>query len=551
MQYVSRPTTTGLYCLARTTTIPCWAIKTRPRLTHLSLLADMSGHLGQLQHSHRMSFSSLPGRSRVSTFVVVPVEDNHVPRQGVRAKLTVGMGVSGGGGIGARGTVLLEKAVLHRRTDVLWTRLESVLVHQRRAPRVMTLRREVAGDCQRLIVARTKKTVTPTVACVTTIFSRYVRFADADQSTLAFPMLGGGRAEPWQLDGLRHVFIHACAVGSGGMMTQRELKALCNYTLKVEAATDAATTRPFTDAFKTVWRFIAAVRRCKRTLIAPLNWRKVIRKSDGRQYTVFFRDALQAAHDEVMRAQPEDLYWGASSSTKHDAGSIDASIDASTTAPDTVLRNARDGEMYKRQKEHVDGTLHPGTPVLGFYMYSDPTVLSSSGAVSAHPLRMRVIDINTDEVRWVTLAYIPQVEAKFLETMKGQEVRAELLQRIQHVVFRISLLASHDGTWLNLPGGGCVRVSPLALRYECDQPEERAGMCLKGSGCLFPCTACTIGRDSSCTEAGTNAPPRDVHETVRAQLRNVLMGDSHGAGAMRTEAETAHSLNSMVPALAA
>jgi len=136
----------------------------------MSLLADMSGQLGQLQHSHRMSFSSLPGRSRVSTFVVVPVEDNHLPRQGVRAKLTVGMGVSGGGGIGARGTVLLEKAVLHRRTDVLWTRLASVLVHQRRAPRVMTLRREVAGDCQRLIVARTKKTVTLTVACVTTFF---------------------------------------------------------------------------------------------------------------------------------------------------------------------------------------------------------------------------------------------------------------------------------------------------------------------------------------------------------------------------------------------
>jgi len=334
-------------------------------------------------------------------------------------------------------------------------------------------------------------------------------------------------------------------------MTQRELKALYNYTLKVEAATDAATTRPFTDAFKTVWRFIAAVRRYKRTLIAPLNWRKVIMKIDGRQYTVFFRDALQAAQDEVMRAQPEDLYWGASPSTEHDAGSIDASTGASMTAPDTVLCNAWDGEMYKRQKEHVDGTLHPGTRVLGFYMYSDSTVLSSSGAVSAYPLRMRVININTDEVRWVTLAYIPQVEAKFLETMKGQEVRAELLQRILHVVFRTSLLASHDGTWLNLPGGGCVRVSPRALLYVCDQPEERAVMCLKGSGCLFPCTACTVGRDSSCTEAGTNAPPRDVHETVRVQLRNVLMGDFRGAGAMRTEAEMAHSLNSMVPALAA
>ena len=383
------------------------------------------------------------------------------------------------------------------------------------------------------------------------VFARYERFGDADQSTLAFPMLGGGRAEPWTRHGLRHVFVHACTVGSGGVMTQRELKDLYNFTRKVEAATDAVRSRPFTDAFKTVWRFIAAVRRYKRTLITPLNWKKVIMKIDGRQYTVFFRDALQAAQDEAMRAKPDDLYWGRPSRTGQDSSSADASTGASTTSPDTVLRNAWDGEMYQQQQEHVDGTVHPGTRVLGFYLYSDATVLSSSGAVSAYPLRMRVINIDTDEVRWVTLAYIPQVENKFLETMKGQEVRSELLQRIIHVVFRTSLLASHDGTWLNLPGGGCVRVSPRALLYVCDQPEERAIMCLKGFGCLFPCTSCTVGRDSSCAEAGTNAPARDVHETVRAQLRDVLMGDFRGSSAMRTETETAHSLNSMVPALAA
>ena len=38
----------------------------------------------------------------------------------------------------------------------------------------------------------------------------------------------------------------------------------------------------------------------------------------------------------------------------------------------------------------------------------------------------------------MTLAYIPQVEAKFFETRKGHEVRAELLQRISHLVCRTS-----------------------------------------------------------------------------------------------------------------
>jgi len=74
-------------------------------------------------------------------------------------------------------------------------------------------------------------------------------------------------------------------------------------------------------------------------------------------------------------------------------------------------------------------------------------------------------------------------------------------------------------------------------------------MILKGSGCLFPFPACTVGRDSFCAEAGTKAPARDVNDTVLAQLRNVLMSDCRGADTMRIEAEMSHSLNSMVPVL--
>jgi len=148
--------------------------------------------------------------------------------------------------------------------------------------------------------------------------------------------------------------------------TQRELKDLYNYTRKVEAATDSARSRPFTDPCKTVWRFIAAVSHYKRALMTPLNRRKVIMKMDGRQYTVFFRDALQAAQDEVLRAKPDDLYWGRPSRTEKDAASADESTNASTTSPDTVLRNASDSELYEQQPEHFEGTLHPETRVLEF-----------------------------------------------------------------------------------------------------------------------------------------------------------------------------------------
>jgi len=137
-----------------------------------------------------------------------------------------------------------------------------------------------------------------------------------------------------------------------------------------------------------------------------------------------------------------------------------------------------------------------------------------------------VVNVNTKDVRWMTLSYIPQVEAKFVETRKGQEVRSERLQRILHVVFRRSVLVSHQGAWLNLPGGGRLLVSPRALLYVCDQPEERAVMCLKGTG-------------------------RDVDETVRAQLKNATMGSFRGAEARRAEVELEHCLNSVVPAMAA
>jgi len=83
--------------------------------------------------------------------------------------------------------------------------------------------------------------------------------------------------------------------------------------------------------------------------------------------------------------------------------------------------------------------------------------------VSAYQLRMRIVNNVKKEVRWVTLAYIPQVEAKFLETRNGHEVSAELLQRILHLIFRTCMVASHRGVWVQVPGGGSVRVSPRVL----------------------------------------------------------------------------------------
>jgi len=207
--------------------------------------------------------------------------------------------------------------------------------------------------------------------------------------------------------------------------------------------------------------------------------------------------------------------------------------------------------MYREQHAHVQGTMPEDTRVLPMHLYSGATVLSSSGAVSVYSLRMRVVNVNTKDVRWMTHAYIPQVEVRFVETSKVQEVRSELLQWISHIVFRRSVMASHRGAWINLTGGDRVPVSPRALLYVCDKPEERAVMCLKGTGCIFPCTPFMVEREDSCSASGADPPSRDVDETVRVQLKNATMGSFWVAAARRAEVKLEHSLNSVVPAMAA
>jgi len=76
-------------------------------------------------------------------------------------------------------------------------------------------------------------------------------------------------------------------------------------------------------------------------------------------------------------------------------------------------------------------------------------------------------------------------------------------------------------------------------------------MSLKGTGCLFSCTPCMVGQEDSCSASGADATSRDVQETVRAQLKNATMGTFWGAAARRAAAEFKHSLNSVVPAMAA
>jgi len=76
-------------------------------------------------------------------------------------------------------------------------------------------------------------------------------------------------------------------------------------------------------------------------------------------------------------------------------------------------------------------------------------------------------------------------------------------------------------------------------------------MSLKESGCLLPCTPCRAERNAPCTAAGSTEPIPEVFATVKLQLRSATMGTFWGAVPRIAEVEKKHSLNIVVPALAA
>lgn len=128
--------------------------------------------------------------------------------------------------------------------------------------------------------------------------------------------------------------------------------------------------------------------------------------------TMCFRDAFEAAQ-ELLQADPKDRLRKAP--TNHDQSRRNL-----FAAKPFVLRGFWDGEMLAELAAHVEGAMREGAKTLGLHLYSNATVLSSSRAVSAYPLLMRVVNINTSADRFVTVACIPQVEGMFLETRKGQ-----------------------------------------------------------------------------------------------------------------------------------
>lgn len=158
----------------------------------------------------------------------------------------------------------------------------------------------------------------------------------------------------------------------------------------------------------------------------------------------------------------------------------------------------------------------------------------------------------TGDIEWMTVAYIPIVRT-LVETAAKERSRLRrcgVLQRVLYVCMRTAMAASRFGVEVCV-GGRQLMAFPRVLLYVCDQPEERAVLCLKAGQCQRPCSQCDVLVGVAWSSEALSAAERDVVETLERQLEVDGLRQSSRQRARQETLEASDSLTGFVPALAA
>lgn len=166
-------------------------------------------------------------------------------------------------------------------------------------------------------------------------------------------------------------------------------------------------------------------------------------------------------------------------------------------------------------------------------------------------MRIRVINVLTDEVYYVTVAYVPVVR-KLKEPgaeEKARLRRSAVLQRMLYLAFRTTIGASHSGVEVVVSGRSLLAF-PRLLLYLADLPEEKAIMCLKSGKCAHPCTSCDVRVDQTGTASALNSLERNAISMLTTHLEVAGHRERHRNSARRADLEARTSAQSAIPALA-
>lgn len=164
---------------------------------------------------------------------------------------------------------------------------------------------------------------------------------------------------------------------------------------------------------------------------------------------------------------------------------------------------------------------------------------------------MRVVNVVTGDVEWEPIAYIPVVrkQKEPSSELRARARRHSILQRVLYMAFRTTIAASRHGV-LHKMGGKTYVAFPRILLYLCDQPEEKAVLCIKGGNCKFPCSQCLVPAELAGAPAALKAAERNAVETLKWQVNAEAKERFHGQTQRCADNEDQDSAHNRLPALA-
>lgn len=304
-----------------------------------------------------------------------------------------------------------------------------------------------------------------------------------------------------------------------------------------EAADDDDTSVPLRQSFKSAHAFRQAIANDIDKAVIDEGWMACAIEESGVTFEAFFRSSLREALKRLRSGKKLRLRSGDGMPAQH-----------------TDLReDTLDGDAFRACEAEVVASYGSEAFVIAIYVYSDSGVLSWSGAHKLYPVRIRVVNVETDEYEWITVAYVPSVAT---EKGKGGAERSRCLriavmQRVLFLALRDLVEASHTGVQFVDADGRELLGFPRVLMYLCDQPEERAILCLKPGECAHPCSACMAPQASMASPAALTFKQRTLLNTLHKQLQAFGLLQQGRERQRRLQMEKAVSMNSYPPALAA
>eukprot|EP00170_Pyropia_yezoensis_P002922 contig_12259_g2929 len=331
------------------------------------------------------------------------------------------------------------------------------------------------------------------------------------------------------------------AMGAGGCgLSRYDQMAFAALLHTVEEGAQGANGADFTEEFSTASSFVTGLRAEQNRVVATLKWMKVPIEVGGSTYMFYYRDLLDAGVTALRSATTLDL----------DGGVLPPAEDGSRRRSSTL-----DADMFLAEVRAVVRLHGQRTRPLFVSLHADAAVLSWSGAAYVYPLRAYFPSVRDESGRWVTIGHIPHIEKAVSKTDKARlavsDSRNDLLQRCLAVVLRRFARASETGYPVDIPGMGTVLLVARVGGIVVDYLEERSLFALMGSGSSMICSQCRVRNAVCCTPDAPDADPRNVVETLEAQISAAERRVVDPRVSLRRPLAKAHSALAFVPALGA